>query len=191
MTNPEQPVIDSIEQEPRVPELYDYKSVREAFYQNNVPEDDIAYVGGVVSDWGASLFSWSAIEEVRRSKRDLDLFSDRVDEAKKLLEKAEQLLIDEHWDQALEMQVQANEIIRARPGLFQFEDTQTGHRFVIEGLLLTGDHTHSAELYVTGEQSTVSASATKLRVHVDANKLDARERTALDQYVSQMEISPY
>jgi len=191
MTNPEQPVIDSIEKEPRAPKLYNYRTVMEAFHENNIPDDDIIYVGGVVSDWASGLLSWNTVEEVQRSKADLDLFSDRLNEAKKLLEKAEQLLIDEHWDQALEMQTETNKIIDARPGLFQLEDTQTGDRFIIEKTLITGDHSRRAELFVSGEDQTVAAYTSRLRVYVDATKLRENEQVALDQYVAKMEISSH
>jgi hypothetical protein len=191
MPDSEYVAFDHLEQQHAAPELFDYLTVLEAFTEHDIPEDDIASIGDVVIYWAASVPSWSHVQDMQRARTELEVTNEKIAEVKQLLEKAEQLFIEEHWDQAREVQAEGNKLLLARPKLFYVEDSDSGQRFTLETLLLTGDHTRAAGLYVSGEGHTLAVQAGSLMVAIDATKLLPKERAALTQYVTEMEIAPH
>ena len=183
-------MIDSAERYEPTATLYDYQNTVEALRAHNIPENDIALVGDVVVRWDTRVTGWDNVEDIQKALVGLNPYKDSDNDAKKLLEHAAQVIADDHWQQATQLQAAANEIVQARPGLFQIYDPESGQRFALESILMTGDHTHRATLYVTGDGETTAAHY-RVKVSVDSTKLTPEERRAVDTYAKKMQFSPH
>lgn len=192
MAHSEQPAVEkvaSVEKEQQVVELYDYKTVTDALHEHEINDDDVANLGGVVVHWDYSIPSWNNIKDIRQARAELDVASEKVREAAALLVRAEQLLTQEHWDQALEVQRSGNKILASHPGVFVCVDKNASIQFVIETLLLTSDHDDEATLYISGQGHTIPHT-TGLDVYIDITKLASHEQTAFRAYAEALEIEP-
>ena len=189
MTYPEQPTSHSVEREPHTPELYSYLSVLEALSLHGVPTDDITFIGGVVERWSENLPSWGIIQDIRRLYADFDAFNDASQQAKQLLQQAEQVLTKDYWDQSEQALACGSDILRRRPGQFYAKDLQSKKLFTIEALSLADNQTGPAELLVAGAEDTDMHQELSLKMYVDATQLNEKERDAIAQYVSDVEIT--
>jgi hypothetical protein len=168
--------------------LYDYKSVVNAMHRYSLPHDDLLSMGYIVEDWGVSLPSWENIEDLRKLSVDTINSIDEAEiAARALINQAEQILLKSYWEQVIYSIERASQIIDSRPNQLFVKD-QGGDVLPIESISYIEDTKRGSIRIIKGDNRIINSNITRLLI--DVSSMPIEEQASVNQYISDLEISP-